>query len=153
MGSYVFAPAGPQKQRSTLIKACVEQIGAQQVGFGSNYAKGRRYLKSKLHCSGTAIKRAVSVRPKVLGNDFETYGVDVYYYHVDFCVDILKEVIDYVKASNEIQMQIFDVPPKEDEYSKCLYGHRISQLCWVRDEDYQGQREQAAKLIDKFQSI
>ena len=56
MSHYVFAPAGAQKTQSGLIYRCVEYIGESQTGGGSNFAKGKRYLKSKIpHCSGRAI--------------------------------------------------------------------------------------------------
>lgn len=43
MAMYVYAPAGVVQLRSSLLKSGVEFIGSKQFGFGSNWAKGKRY--------------------------------------------------------------------------------------------------------------
>lgn len=58
MSMYVFAPAGSEAFHNNLLKYAVEFIGSQQKGFGSSWAKGKRYLKKEVLCSGTALKRA-----------------------------------------------------------------------------------------------
>ena len=153
MGYYIFAPAGPVKLQSNLLQKCVEYIGATQTGHGSNLSKGKRYLKYKINCSGTAIKRTIQTRPKVIGNDYQMYGIDVYYYHTEVCVDIVQEIIQYIKihSNDTVKKKIFTHIPNDDErYIDLLYAHRISQLYWVSDEDYKGQGKKARKLIDRF---
>ena len=60
-----------------MLMKCIEYIGSTQAGHGSNRAKGKRYLKCKLSCSGTAINRAMKICLKAKGHDFRTYGVSV----------------------------------------------------------------------------
>ena len=57
MSMYIFAPAGPVPLRNTFLRSGVEFIGSKQPGFGSSWAKGRRYIKSELLCRGRPIKR------------------------------------------------------------------------------------------------
>lgn len=153
MSHYVFAPAGAQKTQSGLIYRCVEYIGESQAGGGSNFAKGKRYLKSKIpHCSGRAIKRTISTFSKVVGNDFETYGCDVYYYHIVLCHKIVYAIIDYIKtySNDQWKKDTFGHIPKESEYCNLIYQHRISQLRWVQHMDYMEQGERAAEVLGHF---
>ena len=64
MSMYVFAPAGSEAFHNNLLKYAVEFIGSQQKGFGSSWAKGKRYLKKEVLCSGTALKRACVIKNK-----------------------------------------------------------------------------------------
>ena len=154
MGCYVFAPAGPAKLHSDMLKKCIEFIGSKQVGGGSDYAKGRRYLKYKLQCSGRSIKRAVQSKPKLWVHDFETYGIDVYYYHVDYCAAILRETIDYINdCSDDVKEKLLGTVPGRNDYLDLLYKHRISQLKWVEIEDYEGQSAQATFVLGQFATI
>lgn len=70
---YVFAPAGSEAFHNNLLKYAVEFIGSQQKGFGSSWAKGKRYLKKEVLCSGTALKRACVIKNKYVNHDFEEY--------------------------------------------------------------------------------
>lgn len=155
MSNYVFAPAGPTTLESGMLIKCVEYIGSTQTGFGSNFSKGKRYLKYRLNCSGTAIKRALQRKPKIFGHDFQDYGIDVYYYHIDFCAKIVQEIISYVKvnSNDDVKISIFGSVPRENMYCNLLYGHRISQLHWVEVENYKAQRARAQDLIDSFNAI
>ena len=92
MSMYVFAPAGPQNLHNEMMRIAVEYIGSQDSGFGSSWAKGKRYLKGKLGCSGTAVKRACVIKNKYINHDFEEYGAGVYYYQKDDCARIVKAV-------------------------------------------------------------
>lgn len=73
MSMYVFAPAGSEAFHNNLLKYAVEFIGSQQKGFGSSWAKGKRYLKKEVLCSGTALKRACVIKNKYVNHDFEEY--------------------------------------------------------------------------------
>lgn len=153
MRDYVYAPAGPQVLHSTLPRKCIEYIGSTQAGYGSNMAKGRRYLKSALGCSGRAVKRTINVYIKIVENDFQTYGLDVYYYHIEKCVDIIMEIIRFIKqhSNDQKKIELFGhIPTSDDEYLQLLYGHRISQLKWVENQDYYGQAEKATNIIDRI---
>lgn len=72
MSMYVFAPAGPRELRNNLLRVAIEYIGSKQKGIGSPWAKGKRYLRNQLSCSGTAIKRACAVENKILNHDFNS---------------------------------------------------------------------------------
>ena len=47
MSMYVFAPAGPHNLHNEMMRIAVEYIGSQDSGFGSSWAKGKRYLKHR----------------------------------------------------------------------------------------------------------
>jgi len=93
---YVFAPAGSEAFHNNLLKYAVEFIGSQQKGFGSSWAKGKRYLKKEVLCSGTALKRACVIKNKYVNHDFEEYGTEVYYYQTEDCARIVKTILDYI---------------------------------------------------------
>ena len=84
MSMYIFAPAGSEAFHNNLLKYAVEFIGSQQKGFGSSWAKGKRYLKKEVLCSGTALKRDCVIKNKYVNHDFEEYGTEVYYYQTIF---------------------------------------------------------------------
>lgn len=99
MSMYVFAPAGSEAFHNNLLKYAVEFIGSQQKGFGSSWAKGKRYLKKEVLCSGTALKRACVIKNKYVNHDFEEYGTEVYYYQTEDCARIVKTILDYMKSN------------------------------------------------------
>lgn len=153
MGVYIFAPAGPDKLQNNILQKCVEYIGSRQVGYGSNSAKGRRYLKHMLNCSSRAIKRTISKKYKIINNrEFETFGISVYYYHSDFCAEIVEKIIDYIddNADDVFKNRIFGCIPIGEKYLDLTYAPRLSQLEWVQNEDYQGQGERARNIKEKF---
>lgn len=153
MGVYVFAPAGPDELQNNILEKCVEYIGSKQIGGGSNIAKGRRYLKRELNCSSRAIKRTISKRYKVILNkDFQTYGIAVYYFHSNFCVKIVEQIIYYIKnnADNTFKNNIFGKLPTGEEYLELSYGNRLGELKWVCFENYQNQGKEAQKINDQF---
>lgn len=96
MSMYVFAPAGPRELRNNLLRVAIEYIGSKQKGIGSPWAKGKRYLRNQLSCSGTAIKRACAVENKILNHDFQQYGTSVYYYQKRDCARIVEAVMSYI---------------------------------------------------------
>lgn len=154
MSMYVFSPTGPVKLRSTLLKLGVEFIGSQQPGFGSSWAKGKRYIKAELMCSGWAIKRACLVSDKVYNHDFKQYGTEVYYFHKEYCAKIVKLILDYlVSHSNDPALpQIF----RNCDFDTLLdmsYSHRISQVKWVSVQNYKGQGEEAARVYSDLNNL
>ena len=156
MGQYVYSPAGALMTRSKTIQKCVEYIGGLQVGKGSELKKGIRYLKNKIpDCSGRAIKRAIRTYPKVYKHEFDKYGLDVYYYHIDKCAEIVKEIMEFMccYSNNDEKKRIFGAVPKKEEYLNLLYEARLSQLRWARRENYMGQGEQAAVIEQKFENL
>ncbi len=82
MAMYVFAPAGPNQLQNNLMRIAIEYIGLQQPGIGSPWAKGKRYIKKAIPCSGRAIKRTSIVSDKYFNHDYNQYGTGVYYYHI-----------------------------------------------------------------------
>ena len=164
MSYYVYAPAGTSdnKQDERLMK-CVEYIGSKQKGSGSNYAKGRTYLKKELKkqgidCSGTAIKRAIVKKRKIKRHDYETYGLYVYYYHIDWCAVVIYEIIKYIvtNCSEDKMKELLGAVPKpnnaKNDGIKLVYFHRMRSLKWVYDYDYKEQDELALYTWKKFEN-
>lgn len=153
MGVYVFAPAGSDKLQNNILEKCVEYIGSKQVGCGSNSAKGRRYLKKELNCSGRAIKRTISKKYKIINNkELQTFGVDVYYFHAEFCAKIVEKIIDYIDSSADdaFKNNVFGCVPAGPSYLDLSYAYRLSQLEWVQRENYQNQGKKAKEIKEKF---
>lgn len=154
MSMYVFAPAGPQDFQNNLLRIAIEFIGLHEKGCGSSWAKGKRYLKGKLSCSGMAIKRACMVKNKYINHDYEEYGAGVYYYQKDDCVHIVETVINYLVEHQEDDAlpQIFYNCDFQELLVK-IYGHRISQVEWVRNIDYKGQSEAAEMVCESLNKL
>lgn len=156
MGVYIFSPAGPNALQNTTLIKCVEYIGKLQAGRGSNRAKGIRYLKDELNCSGTAIKRTIMKKIKIIGNDeFEKYGLAVYYFHSKFSALIVEKIIGFVYANGneEIKKLLFGYIPEGKEYLDLLYDDRLSHLHWVITENYCDQGEEATKINGDFEKL
>lgn len=87
---YVVAPAiNAQRLIVVNFERIVNEIGSRQLGRGSNSAKGIRYLRSTLNCSGTEIKRLYKAVWKIRRNN---YLILVFMY-----LSIQKIVIKYLK--------------------------------------------------------
>ena len=156
MGKYVYSPAGALGTRSNIIQKCVEYIGGLQTGKGSDIGKGARYLKSKIpNCSVRAIKRAIKTYPRIYKHEFDKYGLEVYYYHVDYCAEIVKEVMEFIycHSNDDEKKRIFGIMPNREEYLNLLYEARLSQLRWVRREDYMNQGRQAEIIEHMFENL
>ena len=160
MGRYIYAPAGPSKLQSDILKKCIEYIGSTQAGHGSDLSKGKRYIKYELtrhniSCSGTAIKRAMQVSTRVFHHDFQKYGTQVYYYHKDAIVGILHETISFIimHSNDEIKVELLRGIPANNEYLGVVYAHRLSQLEWVHMQNYKGQGKEAQDLCGKFDAL
>lgn len=154
MSMYVFAPAGSEVFHNNLLKHAVEFIGSQQKGFGSSWAKGKRYLKKKVPCSGTALKRACVIKNKYVNHDFEKYGAEVYYYQKDDCACIVKTILDYIveHKNDDALPQVFSNNSFQELLAK-TYDHRISQVEWVRDMDYKKQGDAANIVCEKLNTL
>lgn len=160
MGKYIYAPAVNRQMQADKLRKCIEYIGSTQAGRGSNYAKGKRYLRSTLaskhiYCSGKAIKRTIQTYPKLINYPFEIYGIDVYYYHKDVCVEIVKEVVHFIinHSNDEIKSDIFGFVPTRNSFTDQVYGHRIARLKWVRNQNFDGQRSDADSLCNDFDAL
>lgn len=107
MARYIYAPAQTCNWYGSKIYRCVEYIGSQQKGRGNDVSKGRRYLKNKLKCSGNAIRRAMRTEERTYNHDYQTYGLDVYYYHKDYSDLILGEIIQFIRqnASDSVSVK------------------------------------------------
>ncbi len=155
MSMYVFAPAGSDAFRNGLMKLAIEFIGSQESGFGSPWAKGKRYIKREVpSCSGRALKRACVVVDKYFNHDFNEYGTEVYYCHKECYDKIIATVLRYI-VSNQDK----DALPQTfsnlsfNELLEKTNGHRISQLKWVENTDYKGQGEAAEKISQKLNRL
>lgn len=154
MSMYVFAPAGPEKLHNNLLRMAIEFIGLQEKGVGSSWSRGKRYLKDRLSCSGTAIKRACVVKNKYVNHDYKEYGAEVYYYQKNDCARIVETVLEYIvdhKDENTLP-QVFSNCGFKDLLEKA-YGHRISQIEWVRDMDYKKQGKAAEEVYKKLNEL
>lgn len=154
MHNYVFAPAGPGVFHNNMLKTAVEFIGSQQEGCGSSWAKGKRYLKRKLFCSGTAIKRTCVIKNKYMKHDYEKYGSEVYYYHKDDCACIVGTILNYIvdhKNDNTLPEELSN--KSFQELLTKTYHHRISQIEWVRDMDYKKQGNEAKIVCEKLNAL
>lgn len=90
---YVVAPAiNAQRLIVVNFERIVNEIGSRQLGRGSNSAKGIRYLRSTLNCSGTEIKRLYKAVWKIRRNNYLNFGILVFMY-----LSIQKIVIKYLK--------------------------------------------------------
>ena len=163
MGQYIYAPAGPTNLQTKhleacALKKCVEFIGSTRPGCGSNLAKGKRYLKYTIPCSGAAIKHAMQSSLKVVEHDFQTYGLVVFRYHKETCAEIVKETIRYIMTHGDdvAKKKALGCTPAKNAYGECLrliYDYRLSQLKWVKNENYKNQGADAAKLCNKFDAL
>lgn len=155
MGRYIYAPANTNNWYGSRIYRCVEFIGSTQKGRGNKIAKGRRYLKKKVGCSGNAIRRAMRTEERSYKHDYQQYGLDVYYYHKDYANIILQEIIDFVRenaCADKIE-ELFDCVPNDDQYLQLIYWHQLRRLDWVAVMDYKKQGDSARILCDKFSEI
>ncbi len=154
MSKYVFAPAGPKELNNNCMRLAIEFIGSQQKGGGSAWSKGKRYLRNNLQCSGTAIKRACVVKDKYINHDFQKYDTRVYYYQIENCARIVEYTLDYiVQSQNKTGLP---QALRDSDFHKLLeesYGHRISQIEWVRDVDYKDQRDNACIVCEQLNSL
>lgn len=155
MGVYVFAPAGPERLQNSVMEKCVKYIGSQQIGGGSDIAKGRRYLKHKLGCSIRAVKRTINKQYKIINNSsFTEFGIAVYYFHSEYCVKIVEETIKYIENSSyDNKKEIFGCLPSGAKFLDLAYSYRISQLEWVVVENYQDQGKMAKLIYDNFEKL
>ncbi len=147
MTQYVFAPAGAKACRNNWFRIGIEYIGSKQGGVGSAYSKGKRYIRAKLNCSGRAISRSCSVCDKYFNHLYQQYGPDVYFFHKEWCSQIVDLVISYLSDhQNDPSLpQIFVQKNYRDIFND-TYLSRYNQLHWVENTNYRDQGEDAEKI-------
>ena len=156
---YIYSPAGTPNLLNitpSVLERCVIYIGSTEkgIGIGSNFARGMRYLRNKLRCSGKAIKRTCKKTWKIKYGDRKEYGSYVYYYHLIFCDKIVQAIIDELKPLSDIKKkELLGFIPRDGEYLNAVYEHRLSQLRWVDNQDYKEQGEYAHGLLENFKKI
>lgn len=129
MYRYIKAPIGEsvkmaqiniwheQELKGCPIRKCIELIGRMCDGIGSNYAKGKRYIRGKYGISGRAIKHMHRIYPK--WKPEENAVVVEYPYGIYFFV--------LHKKSNQILMCIIDEissPKLVSQVSGIFAGHK-----------------------------
>lgn len=155
MSNYIIAPIGTSSETVLILKKCIEFIGSKQNGSGSDYSKGKRYIKSQTKCSGNSIKNLYKSCVKLINHDFEKMGFYVYKIHKNKCADILVEIITYINlyADETTKNRIFYDIARPLLYIDILFGKQKSKLKWVAIHNHQNQREDANTLINKLNSI
>ena len=154
MSQYVFSPAGSTARRNALFKNGIEYIGSKQKGSGSNFSKGKRYLKSVLHCSSRSISLSCSVKDKIYNHNYLQYGPEVYYYHKEWCAKILKIVISYLidNQNDPFLPQVFANSDYLMIFNK-IYSARNSQLHWVATTNYKNQGTDAQSIYNEINKM
>jgi hypothetical protein len=155
MAKYIFAPAGINAETNKILKECIEYIGANQTGFGSNLSKGRRYLKSEIGCSCTSVKYLYKTVPKTIGHDFEDLGIYVNKYDKNKCADTLTEIVSYIheNCDEDAKNQLFEGVIRPCPYITPLYSQQKSNLEWVVNHNYKEQGENANEVLKNLNLI
>lgn len=154
MAQYVFAPAGLEKRRNSLFRVAVEYIGSKQKGPGSDFSKGKRFIKSALNCSGRSISLACSIKDKYFNHEYKQYGTEVYYYHKEWCHQIVNFVISYlIENKNDPKLpQAFAQRDFKTVFDD-TYSSRYSQLRWVKTNNYRNQQDDAGNILYKLDDV
>ena len=153
MGYYVYAPAGADSLQHDNLQKCIEYIGSFQKGHGSNKAKGIRYIKKKLKCSAAAIKRTISVYERTYKHDYQQYGLRVYYYHKEFCAQIISEIISFLMNNGMPCLAQIESISEKKGYINYLYRNQLVQLKWVLCVDYKFQGKDAEAILLDFKNM
>lgn len=155
MSKYIFAPAGHTSETIAILKKCIEYIGWKQKGTGSNYAKGKRFLKKEIGCSGSSIKHLFKSSTKLSNHDFEKLGLYVYRYDKYKCKDTLIEIITYIEnnANETEKNRLFSEIQRPTIYLDALFAKQIDKLKWVNNHNYKDQRKSASILIQELSKI
>lgn len=153
---YVVAPAiNAQRLIVVNFERIVNEIGSRQLGRGSNSAKGIRYLRSTLNCSGTEIKRLYKAVWKIRRNNYLNFGIYVFKY-TENCDKILKALIDWIAELNtnsDLYKSIgLDNCYNKNDYFQWLFSQQYVLLGWVKDTNYQNQRELATLIYNSLPS-
>lgn len=152
---YLFTPSGETQETVEILKKSIEFIGSKQAGIGSNYAKGKRYLKKEFGCSGTAIKYLFKTFPKRWNHKYETLGIYVYRFDKNKCVDILLGIINFFETNandTEIDRFFYQIV-RPIAYLDVLFSTQEDKIEWVYNHNYQDQREDADKILQGLKTI
>lgn len=152
MNQYVFAPAD-EARIVYVLRECIEYIGRDQHGNGSNYAKGRRYLREKTKCTGASIKYLYKPALKIIRNDFLNNGISVYKYHKEYCAIILEEIIKYIDSRPQIKNKVFHAYRKPIKYIDVLYEYQRARLVITVNDNYSNQAEDGGKILQSIDEI
>ncbi len=155
MEEYVIAPAGANAKQSIELRKCIELIGSTQPGKGSDYAKGRNYLRSRIGCSGACIKHLFKPIIKLVGRDFERHGIYVYKCHDVFAPVLLRKIINELienVARADIEVLWGNIEPGQ-LYINLLFWKQMDAIAWTRDNNYLDQYECAKELWNDLNSI
>ncbi len=153
---YVFAPTdNGKKVEEVNFKNIIEYIGSQQSGCRSNRAKGIRYIKNEIGCSGTAVKRLYKSIYKIFNHDMTTYGLNVYKYE-KHCCGIISVMLEYIeKYSNDerTDVHITNIPSSKSEYFNWIFSNQYKALKWVFDTKYKNQQKQAEDILHRLNNL
>lgn len=156
MSCYILLPIDPDCDPDCFLECnhlhfYIECIGVLQPGHGSAFAKGCRYLRSKIGCSGRAIKRAISLKKKYINySEFNVYGPYVFFVPKVYCADIIGNIFDFISQhSNSIVQKAY---VKNSGNFKCsqIYALHLERLKWVGNVDYRGEGDSAKKVLNDF---
>lgn len=130
---YCNVPAAPKPLQETVLENCVKFIGSQQPGKGSNKAKGRRYIKSKIpaYISTRQIKRTTQVKNGYANPNLPQEGAERYYFHKENCDKIVKTILEYViehADPQQIQTLFGCIPNDHSDFFTLSYKSRMDQL-------------------------
>ncbi len=149
---YVKAPSvNGEKTEIITFKRIVEYIGSKQIGIGSEYAKGKRYLRYKLKCSGSAIKGLYKTSFRVIKNEFREKGTYVFRYSID-CENILRELISWIEIVNPASEDYtkLNISDAKGDYFNWLFLKQYIMLRWVVETNYNNQSESAKIIYDRL---
>ncbi len=155
MSKYIFAPANEHQETVLVLKNCIEFIGSYQKGSGSCYARGKRFLRNKVDCSGTSIKFLFKTFPKVINHDFDNYGLFVYRFDKKKCKSILLTIIKCIDeiATEEEKRNLFNPISSPLPYIDALFFKQKNRLIWVKNHNYKNQQDVASHLIQELKTI
>lgn len=150
-----------QELSNCPIRACIEAIGQKlncRSGRGSNFAKGKRYLKNICGCSTASIKTLFTVYYKLNSPYIPKASYNVLKYDVKNCAELLKTIISaiekiYEDYDNKIKDKIFTSDSSGKLYIDKMYSIQKNGLNWLADDLENPQAQQAKDLICKINSI
>lgn len=156
MSCYILLPIDPDCDPDYFLECnhlhfYIECIGALQPGHGSAFAKGCRYLKSKIGCSGRAIKRTISLKRKYIDySEFSVYGPYVFFVPKIHCANIIGEIFDFISQhSNNIARKAC-VKSTGNFQRNQIYALHLERLKWVKNVNYRGEGNSAKKVLNDF---
>lgn len=151
---YVFAPTNNgEKRLERNFESVIKYIGSKQSGLGSNLAKGKRFIKNEIDCTGAAIKHLYKSVPK-LRDDSYMYGLYVYKYNDKCCaiVSLLMEYIEkYIQDRNPREVLV-NIPNTKDKYFDWLFLNQYGSLYWASNH-YKKQHKKATDILQRLDDL